>query len=200
MKPGKNKDAGNVFYSKSIKHPELSELICFIHAFTGYDTTSCFFNKGKTKLINLLVKYKNLRELAKVFNDPQAKKDDLAKNSITIILALYGAPASIKTLWEFRYHIYKKFTERKEMKTSFKLENLPPTESAAALHAYRVYYQIQLWLENSLEVTEWGWKFDKEEQVLIPVQCSEDALFPQGTLKKISCSWKGECSKKTSVA
>jgi len=38
------------------------------------------------------------------------------------------------------------------------LASLPPTDDAAKFHLYRCYYQVQTWLRNELEPTEWWWR------------------------------------------
>lgn len=74
---------------------------------------------------------------------------------------------------------------------SFQLENLP-TESAAAVHGYRTYHQLQLWDKNPKNATEWGWKIN-EEKKLIPVQ-SEKEMIPEKILKIVSCGCKTKCN------
>lgn len=52
---------------------------------------------------------------------------------------------------------YLHFSKAK-VKTNFAFETLPPTEGAMKEHAFQTYYQLQLWLGNSLNPTDWGWK------------------------------------------
>lgn len=51
LKLGKQNVAAAVYSSKSLEmdYPNCSKLIIFAHCFTGCDSTSAFFNKGKKK-------------------------------------------------------------------------------------------------------------------------------------------------------
>ena len=51
---------------------------------------------------------------------------------------------------------YQKFCEMGGKK-KVDLRALPPTEDATEQHSYRVYAQIQLWLQHAIEPTEWDW-------------------------------------------
>ena len=42
-------------------------------------------------------------------------------------------------------------------------EHLPPTSDAAKFHSHRVYLQVQAWLGNNMEPTEWGWVLVKTQ-------------------------------------
>ena len=55
--------------------------------------------------------------------------------------------------------------------------SLPPTSAAAENHSYRVFHQIQTWLDNDIKATNWGRKLSKGENVpvstLLPVAPAE---------------------------
>lgn len=76
------------------------------------------------------------------------------------------------TLNEHRFENFKRSTSR----ASFQLENLPPTEGAAKQHGFRVYLQLQKWLGNDYDLTQWGWKV--EDNLLMPVY-TEEPLIPE---------------------
>ena len=45
---------------------------------------------------------------------------------------------------------------------SVTVQKLPPTNSVAKCHSFRVYYQVQVWLKNeTLQATNWGWELMK---------------------------------------
>ncbi|GBO12241.1 hypothetical protein AVEN_44663-1 [Araneus ventricosus] len=45
----------------------------------------------------------------------------------------------------------------KTLSSKFNLAALPTTSAAASQHSLRVYLQVQQWLVNNLDPTEWGW-------------------------------------------
>lgn len=56
LKPG-SKDINDRFYSASyLNESAFFPIICFLHVFTGCDTTSAIFFKRKNQLINLIRK------------------------------------------------------------------------------------------------------------------------------------------------
>ena len=75
-------------------------------------------------------------------------------------------------------------------------ESLPPTCDAAKCHSYRVYHQVQAWLGNILDPTEWGWFLHKGQHVdnLKPVRMQRDAA-PASLLKLVKCNCHGKCDK-----
>lgn len=75
-----------------------------------------------------------------------------------------------------------------QIKSSFKLEKLPPTEGAAKEHSLRSYWQLQSWLGNKKNPLNWGWK---PYMVGISPKYTDEKLIPDELLKKICCG----CSK-----
>ncbi|GBM12450.1 hypothetical protein AVEN_55288-1 [Araneus ventricosus] len=55
-----------------------------------------------------------------------------------------------------RYIRYNKEVT-KTLSLKFNLATLPPTSETASQHSLRVYLQVQQWLRNNLDPTEWGW-------------------------------------------
>ena len=50
-----------------------------------------------------------------------------------------------------------RFTEKVSKSSIFvDTKMLPPTSDAAKYHSLRVYLQVQIWLGNELNPTEWG--------------------------------------------
>ncbi|CAG9769757.1 unnamed protein product [Ceutorhynchus assimilis] len=62
------------------------------------------------------------------------------------------------------------------LKSTFNLATLPPTADSAEQHVLRTYFQIQEWIGNNLDPLQYGWKKNKQGN-LIPVQCKE-AVVP----------------------
>ena len=77
-------------------------------------------------------------------------------------------------------------------------ESRPPTCDAAKYHTYRVYHQVQAWLGNVLDPTEWGRFLHKGQHVdnLKPVRMQRDAA-PASLLKLVKCNCHGKYDKNT---
>ena len=56
--------AAAVYSSKSLEtnYPNCPKFIIFAHCFTGCDSTSVFYNKGKIKIVDILEKRQDVRE------------------------------------------------------------------------------------------------------------------------------------------
>lgn len=91
-KDGKAADPPEYFNNKSFKNENLQSIVGFLHAFTGCDTTSAFYKKGKTKLMNAEEPEK-LVELAAVFNKPNATRKELENSAYKLICSLYSNKA-----------------------------------------------------------------------------------------------------------
>ncbi|KAJ8688233.1 hypothetical protein QAD02_024028 [Eretmocerus hayati] len=187
-KPARPKIPGRYYSKSSFRHPDLLSIVCFLHAFCGCDTTSAFYGKGKNSIVKLFKGNKNIQDLAQCFNDPFDEKK-VTENGIKIICKLYDEKDETFNLNDLRYKLYIRKTASK----SFKLENLPPTNSVAEQHCLRVYLQVQLWLgENTeLQASSLGWQLS--EDGMRPMFSKSDSLIPQDLIKRISCSCKGGC-------
>ncbi|KAJ8671046.1 hypothetical protein QAD02_002305 [Eretmocerus hayati] len=161
LKPGKGNVPDRLYNSQSFKFPELRKYVAFIHALTGSDTTSCFYNQGKEKIMKMLTDAENedLLPLIDHFMTPNATHESIAESGTKLIARMYGTRQENKKkfdLSELRFRHFNKNTAKK----SFKLERLPPSRGAAIQHSYRVYHQVQLWLGRNVEgdATNWGWR------------------------------------------
>lgn len=167
------------------------ETVLFAHAFSGSDTTSAFFGKGKLQTINLLNSETNLQEVVKTFNKPNATKEDITGAGEIFTLALYKAEKNETSVNHQRYVLFN--TSVGHSSQAVTLARLPPTFAALQQHSLRVYHQIQAWHGNVLEPEEWGWK--KSGDILIPLLTTE-APAPLSILKLISCACKKGCGKR----
>ena len=129
----------------------------FLHYFTGSDTTSAFYNKGKKIGYNCFLKMNgdNLDKL-NVFLDGNSNADDIARAVDHFALQMYGAKVSC-SVHKLRYLTYDKAIGNSNLSTSFKLECLPPTSAALRQHSYRTYHAVQQALGRSLPALDWGW-------------------------------------------
>ena len=167
--------------------------LLFLHAFTGCDTTSVFYAKGKVKFAKILNARKDIQAAAEIFQskqDVQGLKNKLYNAGSKCVLALYGAPENVDCVNEWRYLKYFVKTKKKP-----KIHVLPPTHDAMIEHLKRVYHQIQAWQGRMLSAPRWGW--EKKGNVLAPVTTPIVAAT-DFVLNKIFCNCKsgGNCGKK----
>ena len=66
------------------------EHILFAHAWSGCDTTSAPFGKGKSSVWNLIKKNELFREVSVVMSDVWVEKEDVSKASIAGFVIMYG--------------------------------------------------------------------------------------------------------------
>ena len=160
--------------------------ILFVHAFTGCDTTSHIFRIGKTKLTEAVFRDK-LQEV-KVFYDPQASKEVLTQVGESIGVALYRRefPGDLN---ELRYQLYSEAIAKNSSSVTSSVRSLCPTSAAFALHVYRVYHQIQLWLGHDSNPVVWGWKI--RDNLMVPIKGGNVSPAEISTI--ISCGCKTGC-------
>ncbi|KAK9872193.1 hypothetical protein WA026_016247 [Henosepilachna vigintioctopunctata] len=180
-----------IFSSKSFdQYPRTKKHILFLHAFSGCDTTSALFKKGKKTVTKALEKIPNLDKLVEVFQQENCPVQTLFENGVRILLALYNAPKSEDNIDHFRYTQFIKLTK---LNKPVQLSTLPPTSVAAHQHINRVYYQIQTWLGNDLEPQEWGWML--ENGILEPIRTLLPPA-PTELLNIIFCNCKNGCGSR----
>lgn len=202
LKLGKQKEPSTFYSSKSLdlNYPNSAQLILFAHCFTGCDTTSAFYNKGKKKFLELLEKREDLREKAKIFYNSESQMDDILKAGTYCTILMYGSGKDIQLaklnsienipsfLEKMRYASFIKATTKN---SAVKLSSLVPTIDALHQHLKRVYYQIQVWLGNkNINSTDWGWI--KKDNSLQPIRMMNQPA-PQELLKMIFCKCKCGC-------
>ena len=191
LKPAKGPiNDDQLFSSRQSLHSKMKSSIMFIQAFSGCDSTSSFYNHGKTKLYNLLYRDKNLRKIVNVYNKPNASMQDICTTGRDILLRVYNAPPTITSLNEYRFSIYKK---KARSAKAVDMRSLCPTEDAADQHLKRVYSQVQYWHGRRLNIPDWGWNV--ENNLLEPVQILK-APAPAILINNIFCRCKKKCGAK----
>ena len=178
---------------KNAKHPCLDinairsqlgndcvQYLPLLHAISGCDTTSKPYGIGKTTVL------KKRNEIIKVggpFLSPNATPDEIDEAGRKIFCLIYNEEDEHFNLDNIR----KKKIEKSVIKSikSVNVQILPPTNSAAKYHFYRVYYQVQLWLgNNNLKATDWGWNLINGK--LVPKRMDTDPA-PQSLMKIMKC-------------
>lgn len=190
IKQGAGKVATAVFSIKDYSH--LKDTILFSHAFTGCDTTSALYGKGKKAFLNTLKKRSGLADSVAIFSDPHASRDEIMQAGQSLMLALYAASPKESCINSFRYQRFVASAAR--LKTEVRLAQLPPTAGSTREHIWRVYFQVQKWLGNDLiNPSDWGWKL--KDGVYVPTM-SELPAAPPEILNMIFCTCKGNCGNR----
>ena len=91
------------------------------------------------------------------FYNPNFNRAEIAVCGNKIIARMYSNDKNITDLNDLRFLKFVKSSSR----SSFKLENLPPTEGAGKQHSFRTFQQLQQWLDNYKEAHQWEWKIMK---------------------------------------
>lgn len=111
---------------------EVSKSLIGLHCFTGCDSTSAFYGKGKKKALNLLMKE---REFCHAFSDLGENFDvepATAASLESFVCKLYGQQ-NVTTVNEARYNMFR--LQRKSEIT------MPPNKDALYEHMKRANYQ-----------------------------------------------------------
>jgi hypothetical protein len=115
------------------------------------------------------------------------------KDGERFLLAMYGL-STYSSLNEARYFRFIRLTSKSSLRSNFDLAKLSPTSEAAYQHLLRVYLQVQWWLDNPLQPTEWGWRHEYSAitSSLRPVP-NTSVFVPDDLLRLVSCKCKTPC-------
>ena len=181
----KMKKTWNISKTKFVIGANICRLLPFIHAFTGCDTTSRIYGIGKGQLLKK-VEDPNVKDFAKCFMD-DTTRSEVEQAGEEVFIALFNG----KEGEGLNYLRYKKFVHKATVsKSVVEVQSLPPTTSAARMHSFRTYLQVQTWLGNELNPTEWGWRM--VENKYVPIKTTI-APAPERLLKVVKCSCKSNC-------
>ena len=188
------KNATSKYVKISTVQNALGMMVCTrilaIHAFGGCDSTSAIFGHGKGSILKLLDKSSILRDLCITFQSASASVDNVKAAGIRLFAVLYGGKAD-ESLAELRYSCYCAMT----LSAKFRPESLPPSDSAAAMHALRVHYQCVFWStlgQTTLCPTDWGWTV--QSGLMTPILLEGD-IAPNSLLRVIKCSCTTNCTR-----
>ena len=133
---GKNKRMLNITSINNCLGPKICTALIGLHCFTGCDSTSAFFGKGKVRAFNLLLSKEKYKDTFSKLGDDFfiAQSDDLFIKLEEFVCDLYGDDG--RNINEARYRLF--------CRTSATEENLPPTKSALLQHAKRACYQAAI--------------------------------------------------------
>ena len=126
------------------------------HSFTGCDTTSAFFGRGK----------KLAWEAWKCYSEVTAAFLDMAVNPYS---SLDQSSPNFKSLERFtviqHHRVCRRIQEGVILSKNRSMENIPPTRDALLQHSKRVEYQASIWTTSHLTKQSrpspeaWGWNW-----------------------------------------
>ncbi|XP_057305193.1 uncharacterized protein LOC130642126 [Hydractinia symbiolongicarpus] len=123
-----------------------------------------------------------------VMGDVWADNRDVEEAAIKAFQIIYGGN-DLTDLCKLRYRKYLDMC----WKGKIDPEKMPPTESAAILHGFRVHLQIMNWkiLEEEelkqIDPSKWGWKIENSQ--MMPIK-TDKQVAPDSLLKIIKCNCK----------
>ncbi|KYN21449.1 hypothetical protein ALC57_06175 [Trachymyrmex cornetzi] len=196
-----------IFSTKSLdsRYANVKKRILFAHAFTGCDTTSAFFNRGKKSFFDIINRdtpvSKKLCKAVDLFRMHVESVDELLDGGVDCLLELYGYKLKIsgdnltpkQKLSKARYDMFLKKNTlhmKSTKKNTVNIATLPLAINGFREHLKRVYYQVQSWigfLTQSNEVptlnpTDWGWKLNS----MVRAMCLHRANFLHKR-RKLTC-------------
>ena len=114
--------------------------LLFIHAWSGCDSTSSVYGKGKVTVAKLVISSKELQNVSQTFMNQTCQQIEICQASILAFKLLYGGCPDA-SLARLRYQKFNIMSGRGVISP----ECLPLTDQAAHYHGLRAFYQIMEW-------------------------------------------------------
>ena len=185
------------YLDEALPETSVNSLLLY-HAMSGCDTTSGFIGFGKTRLF----KSKILEKMPTAeFYCRQQTVDRVVEAGTNIMIAMYAklgklTDTSLLTLDKLRHKLFLSSLHQKKGPVQKKVDHrrLPPTSLSAKYHSLRVYHQIQKWLFNPIDPSEYWWILNSGGKY--EPKYTDKAVAPPTLLKSVSCGCKSDCSSK----
>ena len=179
----------NISKTKQVIGCQIKNVLPFLHAFTGCDSTSRINGVGKGTILKKVLTSDALHRCGKIFME-ESSREAVDSAGECAFVAVFGGEDREK-LDHLRY---QKFVHKANVSRAVvQVQTLPPTSSAARFHSRRVYLQVQLWLDRPMNAVEWGWS--RVDGKLAPLKTDLPAA-PERLLTIIRCSCKVNCESK----
>ena len=186
---------GSIVISVRLMCSALGQSMCdclpFIHAASGCDTTSAFYNIGKVKPFQLIKKSEEYQKLAMLFGDTNSDQNDRNQFGIAFVLKLYDKRC-YTSLEKLRY---AQFTSSVYIAP----ERRAPTTNATQYHFQRVHHQVATFRHLTTMLPPEDFGFRKTPDGYEPIITDKDPA-PAYLLKNIRCACKvnkilcGQCT------
>ena len=120
-------------------HESIVPYVLAVHAISGCDFVSSFFNLGKKSMLNVLKKFP-----LNFLGELNCAREVIFKEAKAFIAACYGV-RGLDDFSTIRYKCWKTKTLKGNLSTRFKLCTLPPTNEVTELHILRAHFQAMSW-------------------------------------------------------
>lgn len=171
------------------------------HSFTGCDTTSGFFGKGKKSAWEAWKSYPDVTQaflgIARFPHTPLTTESRYFELMERYTIVLYDKTSGLKSINEARREL---FCQRSKT-----METIPPTQEALLQHCKRVAYQAWIWTTSTSSQQQIpspegnGWTIDVETNSWLPVWTTlEVASKACSELVKCSCRSVKGCGARCS--
>ena len=128
----------NIGEVSKLLRPHIKDLLLFIHAFAGCDTTSTIYEKGKGSLIKLLDKSIEAQKTASCFLKDFPSQEEIGSAGHDIFVLLYNGNKE-DSLHELRYRNYMRMAASA---SNINPSKLPPTKRTTYFHSVQVRLQV----------------------------------------------------------
>uniref|UniRef100_UPI00358DF722 uncharacterized protein n=1 Tax=Myxine glutinosa TaxID=7769 RepID=UPI00358DF722 len=175
---------------------DVSQALIGLHCFTGCDSVSAFYGKGKKKALNLILKNPELCGALKDLGERFDIHPDMMEALETFVCKLYGQH-NITTVNEARYNMFR-LARTSEI-------TMPPNQDALRQHIKRANYQAGIYKRSLQPIPDipdpdgYGWMMEEELAInwmtLPPAPDSVMELANcTGSCKKTRCSNETTCT------
>ncbi|XP_033106462.1 uncharacterized protein LOC117108533 [Anneissia japonica] len=173
----------------SVYNPSVREALIGLHIFTGCDSTSAFYSKGKKKALAIAQENTDYLDAFTDLGRHFDLKQETISNLETFVCKLYGQVTT--NVNDARYKIF--------CLSSASEQSLPPTKDAMIQHCKRCNYQAAIhrrscvqWISAPSPVGH-GWQMTED---LLTITWMTNAPAPEVLLQSVNCSCKvGKCQK-----
>ena len=167
---------------------ELCKCLVGLHAFTGTDSTSAFFGKGKKIAMSLLEDKEEARRAMRMLGQSFEVTDELFGLCEKFTAALYGKD-EFGCIDEVRYALFCMKNQSSQY--------LPPTQDALKKHTMRANYQAAIWkraLDAEPDVPSPsgnGWTMSNG---VLSIDWKEKEPAPKSLMEFLCCGCKTPCA------
>ncbi len=170
---------------------EKSMALPIFHSFTGCDTTSGFFGKGKKSAWDAWKSYPEVTQaFVYVVTHPHIMltvEDQHFKRLERFCIVLYHKTSNLESVTQSRRELFCQ-----KNKT---METIPPTQDALLQHCKRAIYQAGIWTTSDLAQQQtpspegWGWTLDDDKW--LPVWTTQP-VASEACSKLVKCGCKSD--------
>ena len=157
------------------------------YAYSGCDTVSHIFGKGKVAIMKMFTDPKNgeiLAPILEAFMNPDTPLEVIDREGVRLMQLIYGDIS--KSLGELRYIAYRKQIANGKVTP----ERIPTSEGAGKQHSRRTFSTLREWILLKVNLQPHGWEL--RDDGFYPVY-STDPVAPIELFKLIYCNCKGNC-------